>query len=49
LKQVVAEHPSNSEITVTSEDKVPFQELISVMDLCLDYELDAISVAGVDT
>jgi len=49
LKQVVAEHPSNSEITVTSEDKVPYQELISVMDLCLDYELDAISVAGVDT
>lgn len=49
LKQVVAEHPSNNEITVTSEDKVPYQELISVMDLCLDFKLDAISVSGVDT
>lgn len=49
LKQVVAEHPSNNEVTVTSEDKVPYQELISVMDLCLDFELDAISVSGVDT
>lgn len=49
LKQVVAEHPSNNEVTVTSEDKIPYQELISVMDLCLDYKLDAISVSGVDT
>ena len=49
LKQVVAEHPSNNEVTVTSEDKVPYQELISVMDLCLDFKLDAISVSGVDT
>jgi biopolymer transport protein ExbD len=49
LKQVVAEHPSNNEVTVTSEDKIPYQELISVMDLCLDFELDAISVSGVDT
>ncbi|NJK89129.1 MAG: hypothetical protein HC923_06795 [Myxococcales bacterium] len=48
LKQVVAEHPSNREITVTSEDRVPYQELISVMDLCLEQKLDAISVAGVD-
>ncbi|MEM6370986.1 MAG: biopolymer transporter ExbD [Myxococcota bacterium] len=49
LKEIVAEHPSNKEITVQSEDNVPYQELISVMDLCLDYELDGISVAGVDT
>jgi biopolymer transport protein ExbD len=49
LKQVVAEHPSNKEVTVTSEDQIPYQELISVMDLCLDYELDGIAVAGVDT
>jgi len=49
LKQVVAENPSNKEVTVTSEDLVPYQELISVMDLCLEYELDGISVSGVDT
>jgi biopolymer transport protein TolR len=49
LKQVAAEHPENHDITVTSEDKVPYQELITVMDLCLQHKLDGISVAGVDT
>ncbi|HJL43756.1 MAG TPA: biopolymer transporter ExbD [Myxococcales bacterium LLY-WYZ-16_1] len=49
LKQVTAEHPSNREVTVTSEDKVPYKELIGVMDLLIDYKLDAISVSGVDT
>lgn len=49
LKQVVAEHPENHDVTVTSEDRVPYQELITVMDTCLIYKLDGISVAGVDT
>lgn len=49
LKQVVAEHPENHDVTVTSEDKVPYQELITVMDTCLIHKLDGISVAGVDT
>jgi biopolymer transport protein ExbD len=48
LKNVVAEHPDNHDVTVTSEDKVPYQELITVMDLCLQHKLDGISVAGVD-
>jgi len=48
LKGVAAEHPDNHEVTVTSEDKVPYQELITVMDLCLTHKLDGISVAGVD-
>ena len=48
LKNVAAEHPENHEVTVTSEDKVPYQELITVMDLCLQHKLDGISVAGVD-
>lgn len=48
LKSVAAEHPDNHEVTVTSEDKVPYQELITVMDLCLTHKLDGISVAGVD-
>jgi biopolymer transport protein TolR len=49
LKQVAAEHPDNHDITVTSEDKVSYQELVTVMDLCLQHKLDGISVAGVDT
>jgi biopolymer transport protein ExbD len=48
LKSVVAEHPDNHDVTVTSEDKVPYQELITVMDTCLQFKLDGISVAGVD-
>ncbi len=49
MKQVVAEHPSNRDITLTSEDRVEYQDLISVMDLCLDHKLDGITVSGVDT
>ncbi len=48
LKGQAAEHPENHDVTVTSEDKVPYQELITVMDICLQHKLDGISVAGVD-
>lgn len=48
LKQVRAEHPENEDVQVTSEDKVPYKELITVMDLCLKHKLTGISVAGVD-
>ena len=48
LAQLAAEHPDNHDVTVTSEDKVPYQALITVMDLCLSHKLDGISVAGVD-
>ena len=49
LKQVRVEHPDNEEVTVTSEDSIPYQELITVMDICLDNDLDGISVAGIDS
>jgi len=49
LKQVRAEHPENKDVQVTCEDKVPYEELIRVMDECLKNELDGITVAGVDT
>jgi biopolymer transport protein ExbD len=48
LKQVRAEHPENEDVNVTSEDKVPYKELITVMDLCLKHKLVGISVSGVD-
>ncbi|MEL7369798.1 MAG: biopolymer transporter ExbD [Myxococcota bacterium] len=49
LKNVAAEHPENHDVIITAEDKVPYQELITVMDLCLENKLDGISVNGVDT
>src|SRR5262249_25272841 len=49
LKQVRAEHPENEDVQVTSEDKVPYKELITVMDLCLKYKLTGIAVSGVDS
>lgn len=48
LKGVVAEHPDNHDVIVQSEDSVPYQELITVMDLCLTHRLEGISVSGVD-
>lgn len=49
LKQVVVENPDNEEVTVTSEDSVSYQELITVMDVCLDNKLKGISVSGIDS
>lgn len=48
LKVLAAEHPENRKVTITSEDAVPYQELIRVMDVCLERGLEGISVAGVD-
>ncbi len=49
LKQVVKEHQDNTDVTVTSEDKIAYKELITVMDICLEQKLTGISVAGMDT
>lgn len=49
LKNLAAEHPDNHDVTITSEDKIPYQQLITVMDICLIHKLEGISVAGVDT
>ena len=49
LKQIHAEHGEDArEVQVTSEDKIPYQELITVMDTCLEHGLDGLAVAGVD-
>ncbi len=49
LKQMRAEHPENEDIEVRCENKVPYQELITVMDIALTHSLSGISVSGVDT
>lgn len=49
LKQIHTEHGEDArQVQVTSEDKISYQELITVMDICLDNGLDGLSVAGVD-
>jgi biopolymer transport protein TolR len=48
LKGVSAEHPENHDVTVKSEDTVPYQQLITVMDTCLMHKLEGITVAGVE-
>jgi hypothetical protein len=35
-------------LIVTCEDKIPYQEMITVMDIALEYKLTGISVQGVD-
>ena len=47
LKNVVAENPSNHDVTLNTEDTVPYEQLITVMDLCLEHKLEGISVSGV--
>lgn len=49
LKQQRAEHPENEDIEVRCENRVPYQELITVMDIALSHSLSGISVSGVDT
>lgn len=48
LKGVAAEHPENHDVTLKSEDTVPYQELITVMDICLIHKLEGIQVSGVE-
>jgi len=48
LKQARSENPENEEVIVTCEDKIPYQEMITVMDLALEHKLTGISVQGVD-
>ncbi len=48
LKGIVASHPENHDVTLQSEDSVPYQQLITVMDTCLIHGLQGITVAGVE-
>jgi biopolymer transport protein TolR len=48
LKQQRVEHPENTDLIVTCEDKIPYEEMIHVMDSALEHNLTGISVQGVD-
>ncbi len=49
LETIVGEHPENNDVIITAEDRIEYQELITVMDLCLENDLQGISVSGVST
>lgn len=49
LASVRGQHPGERAVTVTSEDRIPYQALITVMDTCLAYGFDGITVGGIDT
>ncbi len=42
-------HPDAVAVTVASEDRVPYQALITVMDTCLGHGFDGIVVDGIDS
>jgi biopolymer transport protein ExbD len=46
LKELRTQYPAKGDILVRSQDKVPYKELISTMDVCLAHEFKSISVAG---
>ena len=48
VAQIRASHPDNAAVTVTSEDRIPYQALITVMDTCLAHGFDGIRVDGID-
>jgi biopolymer transport protein ExbD len=49
LEKVHSEHGEKAEtIQVTSEDDIPYQSVIHVLDICLEHGISGISVAGVD-
>ena len=49
LRGIAEEHDDNHDVIITSADKVPYEELIRVMDLCIEHKLDGISVNGVQS
>jgi biopolymer transport protein TolR len=49
LSEIHNEHRGNVNVEIVSEDRVPYRELITVMDTCLKIGLTDISVAGVDS
>lgn len=49
LREVKAQYPAKVDIVVRAQDKVPYKDLISTMDTCLQGEFKNISVAGAPT
>jgi len=45
LRAEVTEQDLNS-ITVMSDDNIQYKQLVQVMDICLQYKFDAITVSG---
>ena len=46
LKALRTEYPEVSGITVMADDNVQYKQLVQVMDVCLKYQFNDISVSG---
>jgi len=47
LKQLRSDYPEASAVTVSSEDTIPYGELVQVIDTCVGQGLVSVSVTGV--
>ena len=47
LKQLRANYPEASSVTISSEDTIPYGELVQVIDTCVGQGLVSVSVTGV--
>jgi len=47
LKQLRADYPEATAVTVSSEDTIPYGELVQVIDTCVGQGLVSVSVTGV--
>jgi len=47
LKQLRSDYPEASAVTVSSEDTIPYGELVQVIDACMGQGLVSVSVTGV--
>jgi len=46
LKGLRTEYPEVTDITVMADDNVQYKQLVQVMDVCLKYQFNGISVSG---
>ena len=49
LREIKTQYPAKVDIVVRSQDRVPYKDLITTMDTCLQSEFKNISVAGAPT
>jgi biopolymer transport protein TolR len=47
LKQLRADYPEATSVTISSEDNIPYGDLVQVIDVCVGQGLVSVSVTGV--
>ena len=46
LKGLRTDYPEVADITVMADDNIQYKQLVNVMDVCLKYGFNGISVSG---